>query len=73
MALSVDNQKAVEGHDLYNPDPISGGEVALGKHVLKLGEHMLEVKIVGANQLAEKAYMFGIDYLRLEKADPAEN
>jgi hypothetical protein len=48
------------------------GEVELGARALEAGRHELTVKIVGANELAEKAYMFGIDYLRLERAKAAK-
>ena len=73
VQLSVDGKMVVERLDLYHADPIPSGEIDLGQHALEAGKHTLEVKIVGANQLAEKAYMFGIDYIRLEKADAIEH
>jgi hypothetical protein len=39
----------------------------MGIHKLDKGEHKLRVQIVGANEKAVKAYMFGIDYLLLEE------
>ncbi len=53
--------------DLYAADPTPSKEIALGQHAFAAGTHSLQVKIVGANPQAEKVYMFGIDYLRLEK------
>ena len=67
VQLSVDERQVVERLDLYSSDPIPSDEVDLGQHVLNSGEHSFGVKIVGVNELAEEAYMFGIDYLRLEK------
>jgi hypothetical protein len=69
VQLSIDQQVVVEQLDLYNTSPQPTAEVDLGEHVLGSGEHTLEVKIVGANDSAEKAYMFGIDYLRLETTE----
>ena len=39
----------------------------LGTHELTQGEHKLTVEIVGANDKAVKTYMFGLDYVKLEK------
>lgn len=72
VTLSVDGTIVAEGVDLYAPDPMPAGEIELGTHTLAAGEHTLGVKIAGANEQAEKAYMFGIDYLRLETADEEE-
>ena len=54
--------------DLYNiPDVVTSGELDWGTHALDAGEHKLEVKITGANPAAVKGYMFGLDYVKLEK------
>jgi len=42
------------------------GLLALGAHDLTAGEHKLTVEIVGANDKAVKAYMFAIDYVKLD-------
>jgi hypothetical protein len=52
--------------DLYGyPDVISSGEVALGQRRLTAGPHRLTFVIQGANASAAKAYMLGLDYVRL--------
>jgi len=51
--------------DLYNNGVIPTGVFDIGIHKLDKGEHKLRVEIVGANEKAVKAYMFGIDYLLL--------
>jgi hypothetical protein len=37
----------------------------LGEVTLEAGEHCLRIEVTGANEQAVKAYMFGLDYLRL--------
>ena len=52
--------------DLYNyPDVISSGELTLASEKLAAGKHRLAFEIKGANPSAMKAYMIGLDYLRL--------
>jgi len=41
----------------------------LGRCALKEGASRLEVEIVGANPEAVKSHTFGLDYLKLDKAD----
>ncbi len=62
----VDDQKAGEPIDLFNKGVIPSGPVSLGVHNLNEGDHTLTVEIVGANEEAVKAYMFGIDQVLLE-------
>ncbi len=52
--------------DLFNNGVLPTGERELGTHALTAGEHKLTVELTGANEKAVKAYMFGLDYLRLE-------
>ncbi|MEZ0386998.1 MAG: VCBS repeat-containing protein, partial [Verrucomicrobium sp.] len=52
--------------DLYNASVINTGELDWGTHTLQPGDHKLVIKITGANPLAAQAFMFGLDYLRLE-------
>ncbi len=42
-------------------------EIDLGVFDLQPGAHRIEVEIMGCNREALKRYMFGLDYLRLEK------
>jgi hypothetical protein len=44
----------------------------LGEHDLTAGEHKLTVEVTGANPKALKAYMFGLDYVRLVAVEKAE-
>jgi hypothetical protein len=64
----LDGKEAGEPVDLYNPQVIPSGPIALGAYDLADGRHKLTVKILGANPQAFKAYMFGIDRLDLEPA-----
>lgn len=64
--LSLDGQKLGEPVDLYNNGVIHTGVLSLGTADLTPGEHKLTVEIIGANDKAVKAYMFGLDYVKLE-------
>ena len=66
--MSLDGKKAGEPIDLYNPEVVPTGPIALGVHDLAAGQHKLTVEIVGANPQAKKAYMFGIDRIDLKPA-----
>jgi len=68
VQLHLDAQKLGEPLDLFNPDVIPTGPLDLGVHELSAGEHKFVVEITGANPNALKAYMFGLDYLQLQKA-----
>jgi hypothetical protein len=65
VQLSLDGEKLGEPIDLYHKSVIPTGLLALGTHDLTAGEHKLTVEIVGANDKAIKAYMFGLDYVKL--------
>jgi hypothetical protein len=66
VQLLLDGKEAGEPIDLYNPEVIPSGPIALGTHDLADGPHKLTVKILGANPQAVKSYMFGIDRLDVE-------
>ncbi len=57
---------AVTEHDFYDPQVIPSREEPLGEYELTAGKHTLEVTLTGANANAKPAYMFALDYLRLE-------
>jgi len=61
VQLSINGQKAGDPIDLYNPEVIRTEPIPLGTFELKKGENTLRVEIVGANEKAIKAYMFGLD------------
>jgi hypothetical protein len=68
VGLAVD-AKPAERVDLFHAEPIPGGEWNLGTYTFEAGEHHFGIKILGANEEAEQAYMFGLDYLRLEPVE----
>lgn len=61
----LDGQKIASPFDLYNNGVVPTGEISLGRMDLSEGVHKLAVEIVGANDRAVKAYMFGLDYVKL--------
>ncbi len=64
VQLYVNGKKAGEGRDLYKSGHYAlMPEEDLGEFDLNKGQNELTVEIVGANEKAEKAYMFGLDYL----------
>ncbi len=65
----VDGQKAGQPIDLYNDGVIPTGPIELGTFKLDQGDHKVTVEIVGANQKAVKAYMFGLDQIILKKTE----
>jgi hypothetical protein len=63
----LDGQSLGTPIDLYNPSVVSTGSIRLGMRQLSSGQHKLRVQILGANPNAVPAYMFGLDYVKLEK------
>jgi len=62
VQVSLDGKKLGEPIDLYNPSVIpTDPPLSLGTRELSAGEHKLTVQIVGANEKAVRAYMFGLD------------
>lgn len=66
--LAVNGQPAGPPRDFYNPEVKPSEEMDLGVFELKAGENEFSSTVVGANAQAVKAYMFGLDYLRLQPA-----
>jgi len=66
VQLYVNGQKAGDVIDLYHSGVIPSKEMDLGVFDLKKGRNTLTAQIVGANDAAVKAYMFGLDYIRLK-------
>ncbi|MFP4056486.1 MAG: glycoside hydrolase family 172 protein [Candidatus Brocadiia bacterium] len=69
VQLHLDGEKLGEPLDLYNPQVVPTGQLHMGTHELAEGQHRLTLEIVGANEKAVKAYMAGLDYIKLEPAD----
>ncbi|MCC9603676.1 VCBS repeat-containing protein [Stieleria sp. JC731] len=61
----VDDKPLGQPIDLYEPNVVTSGEIHLGDFQAG-GKHQLKVQIVGANPDAAKAYMFGLDYLKVQ-------
>jgi putative membrane-bound dehydrogenase-like protein len=55
--------------DLYAPQVITTGVLEFEARRLTQGSHRLKLKITGANPQAAKAYMVGLDYVRLVKSE----
>ncbi|MFQ5806768.1 MAG: glycoside hydrolase family 172 protein [Phycisphaerae bacterium] len=66
--LYVNDEKAGEPIDLFNPNVKPSEERELGTFNLPVGQNKLTVEIVSANDQAIKSHMFGLDYLRLARA-----
>ncbi len=56
--------------DFYRPDLTAPGPVSLGVHGFTAGVNRLAFRMAGAHPDAEKNFIFGLDYIKLE---PAEN
>ncbi|MGC8886340.1 MAG: DUF2961 domain-containing protein [Verrucomicrobiia bacterium] len=67
--IAINGVKAGEPIDFYNPEVKPTEEIDLGVFELKQGENELAVTVVGANEKAIKAYMFGLDYILLKPAE----
>ena len=67
--VSLDGKKLGEPIDFFNDGVVPTGRVDLGTHKLEKGLHQLAVEVTGTNPKAVKKYMFGLDYVKLEKAD----
>lgn len=66
VQLYINDQKVGEPVDLYAGGVTPTGPIDLGQIELTQGENKLTAEIVGANDAAAKAYMFGLDYILLK-------
>ncbi len=65
--LLLDGESLGQPIDLYEyPGVRTTGELDLGKRKLTAGKHRLTLEIIGVNDSAVKAYMVGLDYIRLK-------
>ncbi len=67
VQLSLDGQRLGQPIDFFNASVVPTGPLNFGTHELKKGEHRLTLEMVGANEKAVKAYMAGLDYVKLER------
>lgn len=66
----VDDQKLGDAVDFYSENVVPSGPLLLGTLDLSAGTHRFTIEIVGANENAEKAFMIGLDYLKLQAVKP---
>ena len=69
VQLSLDGKPLGDPIDLYETDVVTTGILSFPKLSLKGQPHNVQLKITVANSKAVKAYMFAIDYLRIQTAD----
>jgi len=67
--LAINGQKTGDPVDFFNAGVQPSPEIDLGVFSLKSGDNEFSATVVGANDKAVKAYMFGLDYLRLKPVD----
>ena len=66
VQLSIDDKPLGGPIDLFtNPQVVTTGVIRFDAMDLSKGSHKLSAEIIGTNPKAEKAYMFGLDYIRL--------
>ncbi|MCC6354508.1 MAG: DUF2961 domain-containing protein [Verrucomicrobiae bacterium] len=63
--FEINGTAAAAPIDFYNEGVVHTKEIDLGTFEMKKGENQLGIAIIGANPKAKKAYMVGLDYLRL--------
>ncbi len=68
VQLSLGGRPAGEPLDRFAPQ-VGHNPLALGQFSLDKGPNRLTVEITGANPKAVKSYMFGLDYVKLEKVE----
>jgi hypothetical protein len=65
----LDGEKLGGPVDLYNATVVPSGPLVMGARKLEAGDHKLTAEILGSNEKAVKAYMFALDYVKLD-AEP---
>lgn len=68
--IAINGSKTGQPIDFYSPDVRPSKELDLGTYDLKATDNELSVTVMGANEKAIQAYMFGLDYLLLRPANP---
>lgn len=66
LQLAVNGQKAGEPIDFFHDGVVHSDEMLLGTFDLHAGRNVFSATVMGANDKAKKAYMFGLDYLILK-------
>ncbi len=63
--IALDGKPLSEPIDLYEETVVTTGLLSFKAVDVAAGKHTLSIEIVGANPKAAKAYMVGVDYVRL--------
>jgi putative membrane-bound dehydrogenase-like protein len=71
VQLALDGKPLSGPIDLYEPEVVTTGVLSFKAGGLPPGKHELSIEIVGANASAVKAYMVGIDFIRLRSEGDA--
>ncbi len=66
IQMAINGKPAGAPVDFYNDGVTPSAEIDLGVFELKAGANEFTATVTGANPKAEKAHMFGLDYLRLK-------
>ena len=66
MQLAVNGKKADGPIDFFHDGVTHTAEIPLGTFELRQGPNQLSAVVVGANPKAQKQYMLGLDYIRLQ-------
>lgn len=64
VQVQLNGQPLGDAIDLYSSEVVSTGLLEFPTPKLQPGKHKLTFEIVGANAKADKAYMFGLDFIR---------
>ena len=67
MRFLLDGRPLGSAIDCFGSTVTATPELVLGKATLTAGDHRLTLEITGANPQAIKAFMAGLDYVRLER------
>lgn len=73
IQLSLDGKPISDPIDLYDPQVVTTGLLSFNVKGVAAGKHQLQIEILGANKDAAKAFMVGIDFLRLRGKDEKFN
>jgi hypothetical protein len=66
MQLAVNGKKAGKPIDFFHDGVVHTAEIPLGTFELRKGPNEFSAVVVGANPKAQKAYMFGLDYILIK-------
>lgn len=69
VRLLLDGEPLGGDLDLFHsPGVLTTGTLVLGRRRIGVGPHRVTIESIGINPAAAKAYMVGLDYIRLVRA-----